>query len=31
MAWNVYKTIRGDVKKTEDAANPQSAVISPAE
>ena len=31
MAWNVYKTIRGDVKKTEDAANPQSAVINPAE
>ncbi|MFP4518173.1 MAG: cytochrome-c oxidase, cbb3-type subunit I [Oceanicaulis sp.] len=31
MAWNVYKTIRGDVKKTEDEAQPQSAVINPAE
>ena len=31
MAWNVYKTIKGDVRETEDEVNPQSAVISPAE
>ena len=31
MAWNVYKTIKGDVKETEDAAQPQSAKIQPAE
>ncbi|MGJ3232786.1 MAG: cytochrome-c oxidase, cbb3-type subunit I [Oceanicaulis sp.] len=30
MAWNVYKTIKGDVKQTEDEAQPQSAVINPA-
>ena len=31
MAWNVYKTIKGDVADTEDAVNPQSAAIQPAE
>ncbi|MAP48271.1 MAG: cytochrome-c oxidase, cbb3-type subunit I [Oceanicaulis sp.] len=31
MVWNVYKTIKGDVEDTEDAVNPQSAAIQPAE
>jgi len=31
MAWNVYKTIRGDVHQTEDEVQPQSAVISAAQ
>ena len=31
MAWNVYKTIRGDVRETEDAAQTQSHKIQPAE
>jgi len=31
MAWNVYKTIKGDVKETADAVKPQSASIQPAE
>jgi cytochrome c oxidase cbb3-type subunit 1 len=31
MAWNVYKTIKGDVKDTEDVAQPQSHKIQPAE
>jgi cytochrome c oxidase cbb3-type subunit 1 len=31
MAWNVYKTIKGDVYETQDEVQPQSAAISPAE
>ncbi|WP_270373895.1 cytochrome-c oxidase, cbb3-type subunit I [Marinicauda sp. Alg238-R41] len=31
MAWNVYKTIKGDVRSTEDVAQPQSHKIQPAE
>jgi cytochrome c oxidase cbb3-type subunit 1 len=31
MAWNVYKTIKGDVHETQDEVQPQSAAISPAE
>jgi cytochrome c oxidase cbb3-type subunit 1 len=31
MAWNVYKTIKGDVKETADVVNPQSESIQPAE
>ncbi len=31
MAWNVYKTIKGDVHETRDEVQPQSAAISPAE
>ena len=31
MVWNVYKTIKGDVRETEDVVAPQSAAIQPAE
>jgi cytochrome c oxidase cbb3-type subunit 1 len=31
MAWNVYKTIKGDVHEPQDEVQPQSAAISPAE